>query len=699
MVKRTRTDSDEDLDEKMNILKACNTGVLGKILSKPQIIARSVIQQRMSNAFNNHIPKHAHLSTFIPFPTEHNFVSPSSLFHFVKQDPFQDVLNAFSWYFVKKFNDGKNLVHDSSSQFIMDKGNEFELEVKNMLINANFNMTEIPKRGDDIQDSVLYEATIRAMEKGYDIIYQGCVFNPDMNLYGHPDFLIRSDKINAMDSDTPYPANYIKKSSRFGQFHYVVFDTKFRTIEFNSAMEKMTNTDAQRYYKVQLYVYSKCLEYIQGCLPAYGYIIGRGHRSELTIDKQSIITSSNNVFDMFGPVDMLNINSETHPTQLTITELIDGGIKWINTLKTINKSVLENVNWQNPIEPYFRPNMQNKYTSNKQVCDMYNIKRKIAIMQGEPTILANIGSKQRALLHSKGIYSIYDKRCTTTAMGFNNGDIKTNLDLQLMQFNDVNSLVPDIYCRHIGSKKLKNQTLNNRDLIKELNNNGYFVTDFETRVSVSDKFDNLPTSDTNTCVYLIGLIDRYNNVTQSTSFIPFVANNLSDTAELHNFKQFIDYMKPYYALGNGPKLLTWSTAENKFIDKLMKKYNDILSDEDKFIVNTITDNTVDMLELFIKEHIMIKNCYTLSLKDVAKQLYNMGLIKTVWTDNMSGLAFLSTIDKINDVAVVANITLSEHPDFVDIVEYNRIDCQVIVEIVEWLFTKIMSYQTKSTKTS
>ena len=691
MPKRKLSDSDEETD--MNIAKKLNSGFLNQLSTPLKPLSRSVLDSRIKKTLQTQIPKKMHLSSLIPFPTGHNFVSPSSLFHFVKQDPFQDVLNRFSWYFIKKFNNNIPLTHDPTSQFIMDKGNEFELQVKEIFHNAfGMKIMEIPKQGDDIQDSVLYEMTVQAMEKGYDIIYQACVFNPDMGVYGHPDFLIRSDKISQLNSLTQYPDIYVNKSSRFGNFHYVVFDTKFRTLELNSVMEKMINNDAQRYYKVQLYIYSKCLEYIQACTPANAYIIGRGFRSEKTVNKQTITTYSNNIFEMFGTVDIQNIETETvNPNQLNTRELVEAGVEWITTLRSINKSVLENVNWGNPDEAYFRPNMQNKYTSNRDICNMFDIKFQIAVMQGEPTLLSHIGSKERALLHEKGIYSMFDDRCTASIMGYRNPVVKHNLDLRLMQFRDKQGIIPDITLRHVSSQKLDNQTIGNRDLIQKLKNQGYFVLDFETRVSVSDRFDNLPNSDTNACAYLIGLID---NTGKDSVFIPFITNDLSDTSELFNLKTFIEYMKPYYQYGSGPSILTWSKAENKFISNLARKYNDILSEEDKFIIETINHHTVDMCEFFEKENIMIRGCYTLSLKDVAKRLFEMGIIKTTWTADMGGLVSLSTIDRINDEAEAANIIISEHPDFQSMLEYNRIDCQVIVEIVDWLATKTKSYSLK-----
>jgi hypothetical protein len=690
---KKRTHSDDNEEDPMLKKPKITTEFINKLTAKkptlPKPISKTVLDKARKSKLEHALPFKAHLASLLPFPTDHNFVSPSSLFNYVKQDPCQDVLKRFSWFFLKKLNYTNKLPIDATSLFIMDKGNEFELMVKDIFINEfKFKTAEIPKRGDDIKDSVLYQLTTRAMEEGYDMIYQACVFNSDLGVYGHPDFLIRSDLVNQISPNTKYPDEDICKYSRLGAYHYVVFDTKYRTLQLTYDNEKMINNDAEKYYKVQLYIYSKCMEYIQGCLPSYAYIIGRGYKSERKISGVTIKDGSNNIFERLGQVNILNIDIETNKNAETIPQIVDAGVKWIRTLRSIDKNKLMSVNWSNPDEDYFRPNMQNKYTSDYKVRNLYDIKKQIAVMQGEPTLLSNIGNIQRKLLHQQGIKSIYDPRCTTDAMGFNNGIIKTNLDIRLMQFRDTQGLIPDVYCRYISNSKLNpSQTLGNRDLIIHLKNNGYMVMDCESRISISDKFDDLPESDNNSSVYLIGIInvDKYG----SSEFNPFVTNDLSDKAELENFKNFLGYMASQYQNNNKPKILVWSGAESKFVKNLLKKHDHNLTTDEKQLSYTILNNMIDMMKFFENESIIIKNSYTLSLKDVARRLYEMGLISTIWSDEMHNL--LNKIDIINDDAYVVGITIPEHPDFALILKYNEIDCQVIVEIVDWLNTKVKQY--------
>ena len=188
--KRSQSNGEEDL-----ILKRPKntTGFIEQLTGpKPKLpkpISQIVLDKARKSKLKDALSPKVHLSSLLPFPTGHNYVSPSSLFNYVKQDPCQDVLKRFPWFFIKKLNYTNKLSIDVSSSFIMDKGNEFELMVKDIFINEfKFKTAEIPKRGDDITDSVLYQMTTRAMEEGFDMIYQACVFNSDLGVYGHPDF-------------------------------------------------------------------------------------------------------------------------------------------------------------------------------------------------------------------------------------------------------------------------------------------------------------------------------------------------------------------------------------------------------------------------------------------------------------------------------------------------------------------------------
>jgi hypothetical protein len=688
---------------------------MNKILKIVQPIASRYMTQ--FSAISNGVPSFP--------PTIYSYVSPSNLYHFARDDPFQDVLNKFPDYFINLF-DGKITPHpDPTVAQLFEQGNTFEEKVKDLLeYDYGYTVTSLPKPHikDGVDDSIVYQMTLDALNSGVDIIYQGCFFNSDMGIYGHPDFLIRADLVNQLCINNNYPDEFVDMPSRFGNHHYVVFDTKFHTLNMKSDVNKgMLNNDSEKYYKIQLYMYSKCLEYIQGTCPAFAYVIGRGFKSERIENKIKISERSNHIFDRMGHIDIHNIEIETEKRNLSIPEWVEGGVEWIHTLRALNNQILDTINWENPSETYFRPNMNNKRatsaTIDNIVVDTSPIRRKLAIMQGEPTLLANVTTDNRNKLHENGVYSIFDERCTAELMGYKDVREKrdenrkimkdkkgnklmepnmrcVNINIRIKQFRDADNVMPDIYGRHISNTKInkiheQKQELGNRDLLRNFKNNGYIVMDFENRVCISDNFEKLPESDHNTVSYLIGLSHVSNDT--SVNFNQIIADRLDEASEYKLCRELINYMTPHMNKTNPTKILIWSKAEYGFIKKLKRNHLALLSDDDLRIFEAIHDNMVDMCEFFEKEKIIIKGCYTLSLKDVARNLHRLGIISTIWDAESSGIGLLNGIDLINDEVVLTNTHINDHPDFDRILKYNYVDCQVIVEIVNWLYGRTSFY--------
>ena len=86
------------------------------------------------------------------------------------------------------------------------------------------------------------------------------------------------------------------------------------------------------------------------------------------------------------------------------------------------------------------------------------------------------------------------------------------------------------------------------------------------------------------------------------------------------------------------------------------------------------------------EPIIVQGIFKFGLKSVGKALYNHNLIETTWKESDSGLDSMIKFKEIcekND----KNIPLKRFIEIDEIIEYNRIDCQVLFEIVEVLRNK------------
>ncbi len=75
---------------------------------------------------------------------------------------------------------------------------------------------------------------------------------------------------------------------------------------------------------------------------------------------------------------------------------------------------------------------------------------------------------------------------------------------------------------------------------------------------------------------------------------------------------------------------------------------------------------------------------TYSLKDVAKSMYKLGFIKTLWNDNvMNGLEA--------NILLIPNFTKGDYAlkncnSLSDIIDYNEIDCRVMMELFEFVMS-------------
>jgi predicted RecB family nuclease len=121
-------------------------------------------------------------------------------------------------------------------------------------------------------------------------------------------------------------------------------------------------------------------------------------------------------------------------------------------------------------------------------------------------------------------------------------------------------------------------------------------------------------------------------------------------------------------------VMNWSTAEQSMLSSLSKQYHFELEK---------TIEWIDLLKLFKTTiHFVCDGMKTYSLKDVAKSMYKLGFIKTNWNDNiMNGLEA--------NILLIPNFTKGDyvlkHCDSLsDIIDYNEIDCRVMMELFEFV---------------
>ena len=198
-----------------------------------------------------------------------------------------------------------------------------------------------------------------------------------------------------------------------------------------------------------------------------------------------------------------------------------------------------------------------------------------------------------------------------------------------------------------------------------------FYVDFEYINSFHFKRDfSIP--DTNH-LYLIGVLYEKDNNWLYKSFVPKKIDYESHLSsyEVQNIRDWIDFMESF---GTPYCVMNWSTAEQSMLASLSKQYN--------FELET-TIEWIDLLKLFkTTVNFVCDGMKTYSLKDVAKSMYKLGFINTSWTDNvMNGLeANILLIPNF----IKGDYVLEQCDSLSDIIDYNEIDCRVMMELFEFV---------------
>ena len=174
-------------------------------------------------------------------------------------------------------------------------------------------------------------------------------------------------------------------------------------------------------------------------------------------------------------------------------------------------------------------------------------------------------------------------------------------------------------------------------------------------------------------LYLIGVLYEKDNNWLYKAFVPKQIDYEShlSSCEVQNIRDWINFMDSF---GTPYCVMNWSTAEQSMLASLSKQYHFELEE---------TIEWIDLLKLFKTTiNFVCDGMKTYSLKDVAKSMYKLGFIKTLWNDNvMNGLEA--------NILLIPNFTkgdyvLEQCDSLSDIIDYNEIDCRVMMELFEFV---------------
>lgn len=552
--------------------------------------------------------------------------------NYILEDPILDWLHLFG-----KDN---NFIQDSSFSF------EFEnlLQQRNKLFQEEI-ITKLQKKfniyifsnGIPIRERV--SKTIDNMYLGKDIICYPGLFNNNNNSYGIPSMIVRSDKINLIFNKNIIDKKEVNIPCLFSnKYHYLVINIKHTKLKLDSD-NNVSNSKSNKFLKSKIILYNYCLGFMQKYLAPVSYVISKNY-SYVDKNNQKVLDT-----DPFSNIGYVSLEKNKNLINMSFSS-----IKWLHELNIDGKEW--NIN--PPTNTNLYPNM-----CNQDDFPWHQAKLKIANTINEITMLWNCGPKIRKKSHLKGIYK-------WTKFDTNKMDMSQKKSNIINKIIDINCYSDDISISPRKIKKPNNKMIIMQDKLE-------FIVDFETinnfTECVADNTVSLP------YIFMIGCLTifRNNKGIYETEFRNFTTKNMEDKEEIRIINEWINYMenfKEVYDTKN-PKIYHWSNAEPVIYKQYLNKYNKN---------QNVLLNFTDLLYVFKNEPIVVKNTFSYSLKKISKSLYNFGLIKTIWDDDMNGKeAMLQAFTSYQSDKITKSNKIIKK-----IKKYNYVDCKVIEEILQIL---------------
>lgn len=603
---------------------------------------------------NNKLGKRKRSNSFEEKSKWINMVSASKVRNYLISDPLLDWLYEYNITSIYDNPKGricnslasvKHSNNDSFTQFIMDKGIEFENEVYKIL-KRKFNLVKVAESYQSRSKEKYFE-TIDLMKKGVDILYQPVLQDVENQIYGSPDLIVRSDKINSIFGYDVIPK--IEENRRSvhlnRDYHYIVVDIKHSTLKLNADGKTLRNTNSIPAYKGQILVYNIALGNMQGYESPYGFILGK--KWEFT--KSKIKSSGTNFLNKLGEIHYNDrdyiYRSKTQEALEWIRNVRNNGHKWY-------------------VLPY--PSRRELYPNMKNEKDgrWHKIKCDLNKQINEITSVWMCGIKRRNVAHSKNIFSWKNSRCTSKNLDFNEGKTSIILD-KILEINRQTSLNLNI------GTLLSDKSWRENDSYLD------FYLDYETMNSNLGKCiinDNDIGYNDNNFIFLVGIGWEED---KQWKYKEFLAKSNNKKGELDMINSFWDFVNNKLESQNKlAKFYHWTKAEPSCYRKLKLRHSIDLPDK----------NFYDMYDMFINNKIVVKDSLNFSLKSIANAMNKNNLINTVWDVNnpcSNGLKAMLLAYKLYDKYTCID---ENEPIMKDIIHYNEIDCKVLWEIMRYLRT-------------
>lgn len=412
--------------------------------------------------------------------------------------------------------------------------------------------------------------------------------------------------------------------------NYIILDVLYNIVSYNSDKSDLLNNGNMIYYKCKISLAIDCLkEYIDY---KYGYFLAKEYRhKDIVLPKKKTIGK--------------------FPIYDEYYEDIHEGIQWLKRLKKNYKQ------WSLYPEPTvieLYPNMNCKES------EWFSEKCKIATEIKEITMIWNISyEKRNQFILEKGITK------------WDNPILSSNFELKHHLPSEIKNKIIQINNQDIIDITPRN--IKNSELLSYFNQKNQIVLDIESVVHLDENqsyFDQINNHD-KPKICIIGMIHSKNN---ESIFKDFTISQLTNKEEGKIIQYWVNYIRNIF---NNEKIYIyhWGNAEKIYINYMKNKYPEIKFPEIKLI---------DLCFYFKQIPIVIRGCFGYGLKEIANKLYELNKIKTIWDEDMNGLDAMYYLLHYSMKASAENIPLKRYSEIRKIIDYNKVDCQVVYEIVDFL---------------
>ena len=536
------------------------------------------------------------------------------------------------------------------TKFIFEQGRRFETAVVDLL-RQDCEVRIIATERGDARDLRKAEETFAAMSDGVPIIHQGVLRDPEHRTYGMPDLLVRSDVLAQLfpgSIDGGEVANPAQDLSVLDG-HYRVVDVKFRTLGFLAAGD-LNNSGSAPSHKVQLFIYNRALGRVQGYEPPIAYVLGRGWTQGNR--------RGSNCLERLGPVP----TAGTLANKRLVSEATDDAVDWVRRVRR------DGQDWAvlpEPTLPELYPN-----GGNSENAPWHHAVARIAEQLEDLTLLWNVAETGRRKGHEAGIYRWTDPGITPEAVGVT-GSVRP---MMLAEIIDVNRATDGPVVRPRTIRADKEEWHGTPSL--------EFYVDFETVNDLADDFTRLPEKGGQPLIFMIGCGHIEDG---RWSFKSFVVDALTEDDEAGMIDGWLSHMEAVRQRlapgGDAPKVIHWSPAE---VTNFESAYNSARNRHDRQDWPALP--WFDFLRRVMHdEPVVIKGALAFGLKAVAKAMHSHGLIETLWSDGPTdGLGAMVAAWSAQDEAYRTGQPMSKIDLMGEVVQYNEVDCKVMMEIVRYL---------------